>query len=426
MPSPTGSSRAEIEVEQLARLRQLIGRILGGNRFYTETLSETGIDDAIESLHAFSRRMPFTTKQQLIDDQLAHPPFGTNLTYPIDRYTRFHQTSGTTRAPLRWLDTSESWACLLDDWARVYRAAGVVAGDRVYFAFSFGPFIGFWMAFEAAAALGCLCIPGGGLTSAARLGAILEYGATVLCCTPTYALRLVEVAEAEGLDLTRSKVRTIIVAGEPGGSLPATRERITRGWSGARVFDHHGMTEVGPVTYECPDRPCSLRVIESSYYAEIVDQRTGEAIGDDRVGELVLTTLRRAGSPLLRYRTGDLVRRGEPGPAGELTLEGGILGRVDDMLVVRGANVYPSAVDQIVRSLDGVREYRVEYQTTASMTELTVKIEVDKDTGDAETVSKSLEESLRTALSLRIPVRVVPPGSLPRCEMKGRRWVKVS
>ena len=193
------------------------------------------------------------------------PPFGTNLTYPLTCYTRFHQTSGTTGQPLRWLDTPASWEAMVENWMDVFRAATIGAADRVYFAFSFGPFIGFWMAFESAERLGCLCLPGGGLSSVARIRAILENAATALCCTPTYAIRLGEVAAEEGIDLAESNVRRIIVAGEPGGSIPATRRHIEQLWPGARVFDHHGMTEVGPVTYECPVVPGVLHVIERGH-----------------------------------------------------------------------------------------------------------------------------------------------------------------
>src|SRR5262249_34165146 len=147
----------------------------------------------------------------------------------------------------------------------------VAPGDRFFFAFSFGPFLGFWTAFEAGLRLGCMCLPGGGQSSAARLRAILENRATVLCCTPTYAIRLGEVAAAEGIDLAAGAVRTILVAGEPGGSIPATRARIERLWPGARVRDHHGMTEIGPVSFECPARPGVLHVIEAGYLPEIID-----------------------------------------------------------------------------------------------------------------------------------------------------------
>lgn len=217
-------SRQDIAAQQLGQLRRLLADILPRNAFYQAKCA--GLDPAVASLEDFSRRFPFTTKDELAADQRAHPPYGSNLTFPIAAYSRFHQTSGTSSAPLRWLDTPESWNWMTENWKEVYRAAGVGAGNRVYFAFSFGPFIGFWLAFAAARELRCLCLPGGGLGSAARLRAILDNQADVLCCTPTYALRLAEVAAKEKINLHDSAVRRIIVAGEPGGSLPAARRRL--------------------------------------------------------------------------------------------------------------------------------------------------------------------------------------------------------
>ena len=223
--------------------------------------------------------MPFTFKREIAADQLRHPPFGSNLTYPPEQYTRFSQTSGTTGTPLRWLDTPESWEWMLDCWARVYRAAGAGPHDRVFFPFSFGPFLGFWLAFEAAVRMGCLAIPGGGMRSAGRLQTILDNEVTVLCATPSYALRLAEVAAEEGIDLSASKVRRIIVAGEPGGSIPATRALIESRWCGARVLDHHGMTEIGPVSYECPERKGVLHIMEHAYIPRMIDPDSLERVG---------------------------------------------------------------------------------------------------------------------------------------------------
>src|SRR3989441_11739368 len=214
------ANRGEINAKQLEQLRSLLAELFPGNRFYSRKLNAAGITFDIASLEDFSARFPFTTKTELVEDQQANPPFGTNLTYPLERYTRYHQTSGTSGTPLRWLDTPENWEWMLESWTEILRVAGVQPPDRVYFAFSFGPFIGFWIAFEAAARLGCLCVPGGGLSSAARLRAIVDTGITIVCCTPTYAIRLAEVAAEEKIDLSVSRVRLLVVAGEPGGSIP--------------------------------------------------------------------------------------------------------------------------------------------------------------------------------------------------------------
>ncbi len=405
--------RASLEAEQLTKLRSLLYAIVPANGFYTAKLANCG---EITSLEDFTRRVPFTTKTELLEDQTAHPPYGSNLTFPLECYTRFSQTSGTSAAPLRWLDTPENWEWMLANWHTIYRAAGASAGDCVFFAFSFGPFLGFWTSFEAAAKLGLLCIPGGGLSSEARMRAIIETRATILCCTPTYALRLGEIGSAG------SRVRTIIVAGEPGGSIWSTRAQIEKLWPGARVFDHHGMTEVGPVSYECPERPGTLFVIEPSYLAEVIDPISGQSVGNGENGELVLTTLGRTGSPLLRYRTGDVVKKGFVNET--LAFEGGILGRGDDMVIVRGVNVYPTAVEQIIREHGDIAEYRVELRKSGVMDELAITIEATNACAEPSALAGELESELKRAFALRIPVSVAAPGALPRFEMKAKRWVR--
>ena len=402
----------------MVRLRDLLATVESSNPFYRGKWGETL--PLPESLSDFVQRYPFTRKEELVANQAENPPYGTNLTFPQASYIRLHQTSGTSGKPLRWLDTSESWAAMCEDWREVFEQAGLTTGDRVLFAFSFGPFLGFWLAFEAAQHMGALCIAGGGMSSALRLRVLLENRCTVLCCTPTYALHLAEELNREGLDPKNSDVRLIVVAGEPGGSVPAVRARLSEAWNGARVFDHHGMTEVGPVTYEHPERPGSLVVMERSFFAEVVEPTTGRSVPEGSTGELVLTTLRRTGMPLIRYRTGDLVKatRILDGASGKnlLVLEGGILGRVDDMVVVRGVNVYPAAIDEIVRSLCGTAEYRVSFDTRPALPELSIEVESSAET------AVQLEARFKQVLSLRIPALAVSEGSLPRFEMKAKRW----
>src|SRR5215475_6214136 len=248
--------------------------------------------------------IPFTTKQQLVDDQAESPPFGTNLTFPVENYTRIHQTSGTAGKPILWLDTPESWDWWLRCWAEVFKGAGVRRGDRVYVAFSFGPFIGFWTAFEAAQRMGLMSISGGGQSTEQRLQSILHHEATVLVCTPTYALRLADAAREQGIDMSRSAIRTTIHAGELGASITETRKRIQELF-GARTFDHVGMTEMGAYGFECEEQS-GLHINEDEFIAEMIDPATQAPIGEGEKGELVLTNLGRIGTPVIRYRTGDL------------------------------------------------------------------------------------------------------------------------
>jgi len=420
------TGREAIETGQLRALRGLLAAVLGGNAFQRARLEPLKLHlDTFEL--ADLCKLPLTAKAEHAADQRASPPYGSNLTFPIGLYTRFHQTSGTTGQPLRWLDTPESWEAMVQSWVRVFKAAGVGESDRVLLAFSFGPFLGFWLAFEAAQRLGCLTLPGGGLSSLARLRLLLENKATVLCCTPTYALHLASVAKANGIDLRDSSLAHLMVAGEAGGSIPATRQRLESLWPGAKVFDHHGMTEVGPVTFECPARPGRLHVMEDAFIAEIIDPQSLAPVQPGDVGELILTTLRRVASPQIRYRTGDHVRaRADAGPCEcglwDLALEGGILGRTDDMVVIRGVNIYPAAVENIVREFAEIVEYQVLLTQGETMASLAVKIELPESS--APSTASRLEERLHQSLALRIPVETVPSGSLPKPEMKAKRWLR--
>jgi phenylacetate-CoA ligase len=428
VPPEIFPKRQVIAQRQSDALRALLRALTPANPFYAAKYDAARAPSKVSHLGDFYASFPFTTKAELVADQKAHPPYGTNLTFPLERYTRSHQTSGTSGVPLRWLDTPESWDWMADNWQTILRVAGIARADSIFFAFSFGPFIGFWLAFEAGVRLGCRCLPGGGMSSPARLRAILDHRATVLCCTPTYALHLAEVAAAEGLTLADSPVKTLIVAGEPGGSIPTTRSRLESAWPGVRVFDHHGMTETGPVTYECPARPRVLHVLESAYIAEIIHPETGAHVPTGETGELVLTTLGRLGSPLLRYRTGDLVRASQDTVCecgrSELALEGGILGRTDDMVCVRGVNIYPSAVEEILRAHGGVGEYQVQVDTASTLPEITLKVEPLTAALDAAALAREVEGALQVAFNLRIPVTVVATGSLPRFEMKAQRWLR--
>ena len=424
MSSCRHRTRAEISQNQFHQLRTLLRTLIPDNRFYTEKLGLVAAD--VSSLDAYTR-LAWTTKDELVANQQRHPPYGTNLTFPLEDYTRYHQTSGTSGLPLRWLDTDSSWDRMIGSWLKILEAAGVTRADRIFFAFSFGPFIGFWLAFEAAVRMGCLCLPGGGLNSVARLKCILDNEATVLCCTPTYAFHLAEVAAREQIRLENSKVRRIIVAGEPGGSVPATRAQLNQLWRGAAVFDHHGMTEVGPVTYECPLLPGTLHVLEDDFFPEILEPGTGRKTPAGEIGELVLTTLGRVGSPLLRYRTGDCVRQSPADTClcgrSEMALQGGILSRVDDMVVVRGVNIYPRAIDEIIRACGGIAEYQVRLQNRTGLAEISVAIEPEPGCADVHGLVQRVENQLQSAFPLRIPVLALAPQSLPRFEMKARRWV---
>jgi phenylacetate-CoA ligase len=414
--SATAQSRDsadQIRALQLSKLRAGLADILETNAFWRSRLTD------VQGWADFER-LPLMTKDELLADQLARPPFGNNITYPLDRYVRLHQTSGSSGDhPLRWLDTAESWAWWLRIWSdHVYRAAGVTAGDRVFFAFSFGPFIGFWTAFGGAERLGALAISGGAMTTEQRVRNLIELRATVLLSTPTYALRMADKARELGLDLAKSDVRVTVHAGEPGASIPTTRAAIEAAYSAA-CFDHAGMTELGPTGHSCSQRD-GIHAIESEFIFEVLDEDGHDATE----GELVATNLGRWGMPLIRYRTGDrVVVSREPCSCGSpfMKLLGGIRGRVDDMFTVRGVNLFPSQVEDIVRRHAGITEFVIEHRRVRQMDEVALLIEVE----GSGTSTERLESDLRQALGVRLECRVVPAGTLPRSELKSKRIVRI-
>jgi len=410
---------------QWSKLSAGLDRIFAGNRYYHHRFADAGVARAsIQSLEDFGN-LPFTTKADLLDDQQRHPPYGTNLSQPVERYIRCHQTTGTSGRRLRWLDTPESWRWLTDElWSAIFAAAGLRDDDRLFFPFSFGPFLGFWAAFDGAQRMGRFVLAGGGFSTSARLRLMLDHRITVVLCTPTYGLRLAEAAASEGIDLAASPVRMLIVAGEPGGSIPAVRNRLEESW-GARVYDHSGMTEIGSVGVEFEEAPGMPYLLEDHCIADVIDPQTAEPIPEGELGELVLTNLGRWDSPLLRYRTGDLVRaryadKPVRAPFPYVLLEGGVLGRVDDMLWIKGNNVYPSAVESVLREFHQIVEFQLE--ATQPVGDLTIRLETMAPV--EEGFAGKVETAVHNRLYFRPKVILAPPGSLPRFEMKASRLVR--
>ncbi len=386
----------------------MLSEVLASNGFQRAKL---GTVPRLASAEDF-RRLPFCTKAELADDAKRNPPFGSNLTYPPERYERYHQTSGTKGSPLRILDTAESWDWWLRCWAKVLDACGVTSADRAFFAFSFAPFIGFWSAFDAVSRRGALTVPGGGSDSSRRLRILLDTDCTALFCTPTYALRLADTARREGIDLAASSVRCAVVAGEPGGSIPAVRKRIEEAWN-AVPYDHAGASEIGAYGIPCP-RGRGVFVNEQEFIAEVLDPATLAPVEEGEAGELVLTNLGRAGYPAIRYRTGDTVRprRVEEG----LLLEGGILGRCDEMILVRSVNLYPAAIEDVIRRAAGNVEFRITVRREGQMDEVEIELEA------AAPVCGKVRQEIRNAFGIRAPVHPLDWGSLPHWEGKARRF----
>lgn len=409
------------ELQRWKNFQSFLGKIHQSNAFQRKRFPELENWKSWTGFNDFTNFCPLTTKKELEIDRSSNPPLGSNLSHSLDKYVRFSRTSGTSGQAMTWMDTEEDWKWMLGNWREIFNFAGVKTGDRCFFAFSFGPFLGFWTAYEAAVQNGCVCIPGGGQSTEARLQAILDNQVEYLFCTPTYAMRLIETAKELQVSLQNHSLKKIIVAGECGGSTAAIRQAIDQAWEGkSLLYDHYGMTEVGPVAYEIPGGQGGLRILVDSYHAEVINPESYQPLNDGELGELVLTPLGRTGSPLFRYRTGDLVRAvqgvddmGNP----TFDLVGGILGRADDMLILRGVNVYPSAVDGIVRKFPEISEYQVIINKSRGMKEVVIRAECDRSVAD------ELELAIHNAFSLRIAVDIVAENTLPRFEMKANRWL---
>ncbi len=405
--------RNALAEHQLSRLNELLATILPTNQFYAKKLANSPprlqhLDQLVE--------LPLTSKEELLpDDAGNHWP--TNLTWPVDQYVHYHQTSGSRGRPLSVCDTATDWQWWVDSWQYVLDAAEITSLDRVLLAFSFGPFIGFWSAYDALIARGTMAVPGGGMNTLARLDLIKRTGVTALFCTPTYALHLVEVAEEYKINLANFGVRKIVVAGEPGGSVSATRQRIEQAWN-ARLTDHSGASEVGPWGYGDHDQR-GLHVLEAEFIAEFHSVTTGEPASSGELSQLILTSLGRAGMPVLRYCTGDLVKPTwlDEGHNRFVLLEGGVLGRADDMMIIRGVNIFPSAIEQILHSFPEVVEFRLTARKRGEMDEIVVEIE------DRLQNPTRVAEELQLRLGLKVEVRLVPSMSLPRFEGKAKRFV---
>jgi phenylacetate-CoA ligase len=407
-------SRTELEQHQCDRLNALLDQVLPHNKFYAQKLAR--VERPLKSLNDLAA-CPFTFKQELVGLVSGGDNAIQNLTWPRDRYSRFHQTSGTSGRPMAVLDTADDWHWVLECWQYVLDAAGIAAGDRVLMAFSFGPHIGFWGAYESLSERGALVIPTGGMSSLQRLELARHNLPTVVCCTPSYALHLAEVAVAHDMDVAQFGVRVLVLAGEPGGSVPAVREKLQQLWN-AKVHDHCGSTEVGPWGFG--DRQGKgLHVIESEFIAEFLSLTTGGPAEDGEEAELVITNLGRTGCPVLRYRTGDVVRPTwkHAGSNRFVMLTGGVLGRNDDMLVVRGVNVFPSSIDHILRSFPEVVEYRATVYKVSEMDRLRIEVE------DRLEQPERIIQEFKLRLGLRVEVEAVPLSSLPRYEGKGKRFV---
>jgi phenylacetate-CoA ligase len=421
--------RADLDRLKLFKLRKHCEWAVERSPFHRRNFEEAGFEPGQLKTIDDLRRLPVMTRAEWMDSQAALPLFGDLITATRDEAIRYHLTSGTSgRQPLRVLDSMKDWEWIAEMWCYGFWGFGVRPGDTVFFAFSYGSFIGFWGAHYCCEKIGALVLPSGNMTTENRVRQIIEMDATTVCATPTYALRMAQVAREQGFDLPGSKVNKLIVSGEPAGSIPAVKRMLEEQW-GAKCGDTAGMTEIGTIMiFEGADQPGGTTIIEDNFIEEVVDPETLEPKDYGEEGERICTSFGRGFIPLIRYRTGDLVKKvphtvSSSGRTWDI-YEGGILGRSDDMKLIRGTNVYPRAVEAIVREYPEIDEFQIVlWRKDNVQDEITVKIDIKPDSGAneaglLETLGKDLA---RNHEGLRFNVEAVPHGELPRFELKAKR-----
>jgi phenylacetate-CoA ligase len=424
-------ARDELSGLQLAKLRRLCEWAAARSPFYARSFREAGFQPGQLRTLDDLRRLPLLTRDQWMASQAEAPPFGRLPVAGREAAIRVHTTSGTTgREPIRVLDTAKDWAWQAEMWCYGLWGFGIRPRDVAYVAFGYGSFIGFWGLHYGMEKMGVLNVPGGAQPTENRVKQLVDFGATVVASTPTYALRLAQEAGRLGIDLAASPVERLILSGEPAGSIPQTKALIERLW-GAKAGDTAGMTEIGTImVFECSRQPGGTHIIEDHYIEEVLDPTTLRPVGYGEQGERVVTSFGRGIIPLLRYRTADLVCKV---PADRCTCgrtfdlyEGGILGRTDDMKLVRGTNVYPRAVEAIVREFPAIEEFQLRLDREGLFDRVALRAELPPDATDeqwadtAERLGKALAEAHE---GLRFEVERAAPGELPRFELKARRTV---
>jgi phenylacetate-CoA ligase len=422
--------RERLDALRLAKLRYQCEWAASRSPWYGRRFSEAGFDPGSLSSLDDMRRIPVLTRDEWMESQAAAPPYGELPAIGAEGAIRVHTTSGTTgRGPLRALDSRKDWSWIAEMWAYAIWGCGVRSNDVSYIAFGYGSFIGFWGLHYSMEKMGVLNVPGGAQSTEARVRQIVDFGATVVASTPTYALRLAQEASLLGIDLPGSSVQRLILSGEPAGSIPQTKALIEEQW-GAKAFDTAGMTEIGTImVFECSHQPGGTHIIEDHMIEEVLDPDTLEPVAYGERGERVVSSFGRGAIPLIRYRTGDLVCKV---PASTCDCgrtfdiyEGGILGRVDDMKLVRGTNVYPRAIEAIVREFPTVDEFQTVITREGIRDEITLRVELKAGAeGGWDALSETLHRQLALAHEgLNFRLELAGEGELPRFELKAKRTV---
>ncbi len=395
--------------------------------FYRRIYQDAGIEPDDIRTYEDIKKVPKTDKGMLRDVQNRPPfPYGDILAVPLNDVTEFRQTSGTTGTPVYQADTWQDWEWWAECWAYILYAHGYRDTDRFFIPFGYNIFVAFWAAHYAAEKLGCEVVPGGVLDTEARILKMQELRCTAFGATPTYVLGMADTAQKMGIDPRSIGIRRITCAGEPGASIPTTKQRIEEAW-GAKVYDHVGATEIGAWCYSCSAQK-GLHVNDAFFLVEIEDIETGEIIEEPmKNGKMIITAFDRMAKPCIRFDSKDVIRwadyQCECGRTFRV-IDGGVIGRADDITKVKGVLLSPTAIEEVVRSFDELSdEYEVIVTKRGDIDDILLKIEFKPDHEDQQkSVLDQLKDRLRLKTNLGYRIEVHPYDSLPRYSLKAKRF----
>ncbi|MFC1579834.1 phenylacetate--CoA ligase family protein [Thermodesulfobacteriota bacterium] len=420
----------KIQKLQLMKFKKIFEFAYENSPFYNRLYKDAGIEAGDIKTFEDIKKIPKVEKGMLREVQQRPPfPYGDMLAVPIEEVTAFRQTSGTTGTPVYQAETWQDWECYTECWSYILYSQGYRNTDRVFIPFGYNIFIAFWGGHYAAEKIGCEVVPGGVLDTAARVLKMQELQCNAFMATPTYVLGLAETARTKlGIDVAKElQIEKITVAGEPGGSIPTTKRRMEEAW-GAKVYDHIGATEWGGWSFECTEQPGGLHIIEPFYLIEIEDRETGEIITEPgKDGKMIITALEQQAKPCIRFDSKDVVRwadyQCDCGRTFRI-LDGGVIGRADDITKVKGVLLAPTAIEDVVRSIPDLGdEYEVVVDKRGDIDDILLKVEMleGKESEEADTLAR-LKDQLRLKTNLGYRIEVHPYAALPRYDVKAKRF----
>ena len=414
---------------QLRKFKRIFKWAYDHSKFHRSLYDKAGVRPEDIRTFADIRHVPKVEKSMMRDVQRKDPfPYGDALCVPLEEVSVFRQTSGTTGQPVYQADTWQDWEWWSECWSFILWAQGYRPADRVFIPFGYNVFVAFWAGHYAAEKIGCEVVPGGVLDTQARILKIRELQATAMMATPTYTLGMAETARTKmDIDPAELSIRRITCAGEPGASIPGTKDRMQKAWN-AKVFDHAGATEIGAWSFECASQPGGMHVNEAFFLVEIEDVETGELIEEPgRHGKMVITALDRLAQPCLRFDSKDIIAWDpEPCACGRTfrLIKGGVQGRADDITKVKGVLLAPSAIEEVVRGIDGLGdEYEVIVDKLGDIDRIKIKVELQPGQEDrVKAVEAEMKDQLRLKTNLGYRIEFYDRGRLPRYEVKARRF----